>query len=193
MKEYLDVAERELRRVSAISSQALRFYKQSTDPTYISCEELFAEVLSIYQGRIVNSHVTVEKRIRASQPVECFEGEIRQVLNNLVGNAIDAMHPGGGRLLVRSRDLHHVRTGQRGIALTVADTGHGMSAQVVKKVFEAFYTTKGIGGAGLGLWVSKEIVDRHQGYFQVRSSGREGQSGTVFVLFLPTQAVNRQI
>ena len=191
MQSYLETAERELRRVSVISNQTLRFYKQSTDATSVTCLELFSGVLSIYQGRLVNSRIRVEKRKRACHPVECFEGEIRQVLSNLVGNAIDAMHPEGGRMLLRSRDAHNWKTDQKGVTLTVADTGHGMSSQVLQKVFEAFYTTKGIGGTGLGLWVSKEIVDRHNGTLRVRSSRRKGHSGTVFALFLPFDAVRR--
>ena len=192
LHDYLDTAERELRRVSVISNQTLRFYKQSTNAIPITCQELFESVLSIYQGRLVNSRVYVEKRKRARHPVECFDGEIRQVLNNLVGNAIDAMHPAGGRLLVRSRDATNWKTGQRGIVLTVADIGHGMPRQTLSKIFEAFYTTKGIGGTGLGLWVSKEIANRHGGSLGVRSSQKEGRSGTVFALFLPSDAVIRQ-
>ena len=191
VQDYLDSAERELRRVSVISNQTLRFYKQSTDPMMVTCDDLLESVLSIYQGRLLNSHVRVETRGRAERPVECFEGEIRQVLNNLVGNAIDAMHPGGGRLLIRSREGVSWRTGQRGITMTVADTGSGMSPQTLLKLFDAFYTTKGIGGTGLGLWVSREIVERHHGRLRVRSSQRRGCSGTVFTMFLPMDAVRR--
>lgn len=191
IQDYLETAERELRRVSVISNQTLRFYKQSTRATSASCDDLFESVLSIYQGRLVNSRIHLEKRKRACHPVECFEGEIRQVLNNLVGNAIDAMHPAGGRVLLRSRDAHNWKTGERGIVLTVADTGHGMTPQVLEKVFEAFYTTKGIGGTGLGLWVSKEIVDRHHGALRVRSSAKQGHSGTACTLFLPSGAARR--
>ena len=191
VQEYLDTAERELRRVSAISNQTLRFHKQSTAPRAVTCGDLFENVLSIHQGRLLNSRIVVEKRKRADRSVECFDGEIRQVLSNLVGNAIDAMHPEGGRLLVRSREACNWRTGQKGLALTVADTGTGMPPQVLRKIFEAFYTTKGIGGTGLGLWVSREIVDRHRGTLLVRSSQSEVRGGSVFVLFLPFEAVYR--
>ena len=129
--------------------------------------------------------------MRATDPVLCFEGEIRQVLNNIVGNAIDAMHTGGGRLLLRSRSATDWRTGRKGLGITIADTGSGMTPQTRKKVFEAFYTTKGIGGTGLGLWVSKEIVERHEGVLEVRSRDKPGYSGTVFYLFLPFDAVSR--
>lgn len=191
LQEYLEIAERELRRVSVITNQTLRFYKQSSHSTEVTCEDLFDTVLLIYQGRIVNSRVQVQKRKRAQRPIDCFDGEIRQVLNNLVGNAIDAMHPAGGRLLVRSRESTSWATGERGLTLTVADTGHGMHPHVVRKIFEAFYTTKGIGGTGLGLWVSREIVDRHKGTLRVRTCQEEGRSGTVFALFLPFVAVSR--
>lgn len=190
--EYLETAERELRRVSVISNQTLRFNKQSTSPTYVSCMDLFSEALSIYHGRIVNAGIAVEKRKRAERSVECFEGEIRQVLGNFLSNAIDAMSPGGGRLLLRSREATHWKTGQKGLALTVADTGAGVSAGQQEKLFDAFYTTKGIGGTGLGLWISKEIAERHNGAIRFRSSQREGHSGTVFSLFLPFEAVARR-
>ena len=186
--EYIDVAERELRRVSLITNQTLRFHKQATNPVEMYCQDLIGESLLVYQGRLVNSNVTVEKRKRAVRPVSCFDGEIRQVLTNLIGNAIDAM-PRGGRLLVRSREARHGVTGERGLVLTVADTGSGMSEAVRRRIFDPFYTTKGIGGTGLGLWVTSEIVGRHRGTMRVRSKvGR----GTVFTLFLPFDAATRQ-
>jgi PAS domain S-box-containing protein len=182
---FLDIAERELRRVSAISNQTLRFYRQTTKPMDCRCDELFDSILSVYQGRLVNSGIEVLKRMRANRPLNCFEGEIRQVLTNLVGNAIDAMPATGGRLLVRSRESTNWRTGKKGLTLTVADTGRGMSKSVLKQIFQPFFTTKGIGGTGLGLWVSADIVKRHHGRLLVRSRQQEGRSGAVFALFLP--------
>jgi len=190
-KEYLDIADRELRRVSVIANQTLRFHKQSSKPQWITCEDLIGSAFTIYQARLLNSQVEVEKRNRAASPVLCFEGEIRQVLSNLISNAIDAMHPGGGRLLMRSREGTDWQTGRKGVVLTVADTGSGMSPETSAKIFEPFFTTKDIGGTGLGLWVSHQIVERHGGSLTVRSRKREGHSGTVFTLFLPFEAVIR--
>jgi PAS domain S-box-containing protein len=190
-KEYLSIADRELRRVAVIANQTLRFHKQSSKPQLITCEELIDSSISVYQGRLVNSSVEVEKRKRATQPVLCFEGEIRQVLSNLIVNAIDAMHPHGGRLLMRSREGTDWKTGRKGLILTVADTGSGMSPDTAARIFEPFFTTKEIGGTGLGLWVSHEIVQRHGGTLTVRSSQRPNHSGTVFTLFLPFEAVVR--
>lgn len=183
-QKFLETAEQELRRVSIIANQTLRFHKQASRPQSIGCAELFSTVLDIYQGKLKNSNIQIEKRKCAHQPVVCFEGEIRQVLNNLVGNAIDAM-PTGGRLLVRSRDGTDWKTGRPGLILTVADTGSGMDPQTRARAFEAFFTTKGESGTGLGLWVSEKIVKRHHGVLRVRSSRREGHKGTAITLFLP--------
>ena len=190
-REYLSTAERELRRAAAITNQTLRFHKQATSPQEISAEELFESVLSIYHGRTVNSGVTFEQRLRARKPICCFQGEIRQVISNLVSNALDAMSPLGGHLFLRSREGTNWRTGERGIVLTIADTGAGMNAATLGKLFQAFFTTKGITGTGLGLWVSKEIVDRHRGTIRVRSSQEQRSHGTVFALFLPFDAALR--
>lgn len=91
--------------------------------------------------------------------------------------------------MLRSREGHEWKTGRPGIVLTIGDTGPGMPPDVVERVFEAFFTTKGIGGTGLGMWISREIVGRHQGQLSLRSSQRKDHTGTVFTLFLPFDAV----
>ena len=188
--DFLDTAERELRRVSLITSQTLHFHKQSSRPVSVMVPELVEGVLSIFQGRLVNSKIAVARRERALGPIKCFEGEVRQVMNNLVGNAIDAM-PSAGRLLLRSREGTNWQSGKKGVVITVADTGAGMPEIVQRKIFDPFFTTKGIGGTGLGLWVTKEIVGRHGGELNVRSSQVPGRNGTVFTFFLPFDAVTR--
>ncbi len=180
----LELADRELRRITLIASQTLRFYRQSTRPQSIRCDSLIESVLTLYQGRLMNSKIQVETRQRAMDPLTCFEGEIRQVLNNLVGNALDAM-PHGGRLVIRSRTATNWATGERGVLLCFADTGSGIPRDVQSKIFDPFFTTKGMSGTGLGLWISKEIVDKHQGLIRLRSSQVHGKSGTVFTLFFP--------
>jgi PAS domain S-box-containing protein len=181
---WLDEAEMELRRISIIANQTLRFHKQASKPQAITCGSLFSTTLSVYEARLKNAGITVEKRKRANEPVECFEGDIRQVLSNIVTNAIDSM-PNGGRLLARSREGTDWRTGRKGLVLTLADTGTGMDQHVQSKMYEAFFSTKGIGGSGLGLWISADIMHRHQGRISIRSSQREGRKGTVVALFLP--------
>ena len=183
-RQYLETAQQELGRVSVIANQTLRFYRQTSNRKAVTAADLLDGTLPLYQGKLNNCHVTVERRERTRNPVLCFDGEIRQVLSNLIGNAIDAMSAKGGRLLLRSRDATDWTTGRSGVVLTVADTGSGMSAATLARVFEAFFTTKGLSGTGLGLWISREIVDRHLGTLKVRSS-ESAHSGTVFTIFLP--------
>ncbi len=190
-REYLAFAEAELHRASAITSQTLRFHKQSTRPMEVTSDDLIDNALGILRSRIMNAGVTIDRRYSARRPVMCFDGEIRQVVSNLLINAVDAMHPAGGRLLLRSREGRDHATGRAGLILTIADTGSGMSRETLTKIFEPFFTTKGAAGTGLGLWISKEIMERHRGYLHVRSSRRPDRSGTVFTLFLPFEAATR--
>jgi signal transduction histidine kinase len=144
--------------------------------------------LLLYQGRFVNCMVDLTRRYRALRSITCFDGEMRQVLSNLIGNAIDAL-PFRGRLIVRTRDATHWPTGRQGVLITIADSGSGMTPATIARIFEPFFTTKGINGTGLGLWVSREIVARHQGILRARSRHAAHNSGTVFQLFLPSHPV----
>lgn len=191
-KSYVAMAESELARVSQIVGQTLRFHRQSTRPRAICPEELLEPVLALYQGRLGNAGISVERRYRNGGRVTCSEGDIRQVLNNLVGNAIDAMK-NGGRLLIRGQSATDWKTGRAGERITVADTGYGMDATTKMRVFEAFYTTKGIHGTGLGLWISHGIVQKHEGVLRLRSRGQEHGGGTMFCLFLPAELSTAEV
>lgn len=191
IRELLEMAEVELRRVSAITAQTLRFHRQSTSPQEVDVNGLVQEMLNFYTGRLRNSNAAPLTRLRAQQPVRCFDGEIRQVLANLITNALDALAPGTGKLFLRTRVGSRWSDGQRGIVFTIADTGSGITPEAAKRLFEPFFTTKGTTGTGLGLWVSKEIVDRHHGTIRLRSSSQPGMHGTVFTVFLPFEAVER--
>ena len=187
---YLTTAEIELRRAAAITSQTLRFHRQASSPQLMDVRDLVETVLSIYQGRISNTKARIEHRTRTRRKVHCFDGEIRQVLSNLIGNALDVLST-GGRIILREREATNWRTGEPGVLITVADDASGMSPSVQSRIFNPFFTTKGVTGTGLGLWVSKEIVQRHRGVLNVRSSQSPNHHGTVFTLFLPFDAVTR--
>jgi signal transduction histidine kinase len=122
--------------------------------------------------------------------LHAYEGEIRQVLANFIGNAIDAMHRDGGRLMLRSAGGRDPRTGAEGVYVTVADTGSGMDAATRSRIFEPFFSTKGTTGTGLGLWVSQTIIDKHGGRISIRSRVQRPDTpgGTVFRIFLPLQS-----
>ena len=186
-RKYVQMADVEARRITEITQQTLRFYRQSTSPSRTNLADLVDSVLHLYQARIRKQEIQVARNYNPDMDLHCFGGEVRQVIANLVGNALDAT-PKGGKLLLRaraSRDWRH--PDQPGIRLTIADTGSGFDREVGEHIFEAFFTTKDVAGTGLGLWVSHEIILRHHGLVHVRSrTGASGQpSGTVFQLFFP--------
>ncbi len=178
---YVDLAQKELNRVSQITVQTLRFYRGSTRQDATDVRELIETVLTLLDSRLHRAGITVVREFRAKASVMAQAGEIRQVIVNLVGNAMDAM-VAGGRLILRTASALNPKTGAPGIALTVADTGSGMDEATQARIFEPFFSTKGITGTGLGLWISQEIVGKHEGTLRVRS--RVG-AGTVFRMFLP--------
>ncbi|AFL87437.1 PAS domain S-box [Terriglobus roseus DSM 18391] len=187
VRSYIRQADEELKRMKLITAQALRFSKQSHGPEAVTCEDLLSPIIEIYGPRFKNYNVTVELRNRTDQHIVCMVSEIRQVLTNLITNSVHAMHAGGGRLLVRTREAMDTRNERRGIAITIADTGVGMDSATMTNIYKAFFTTKGLQGTGLGLWISAEIVARHHGHLDVRSSRASQRHGTVFRLFLPYQ------
>ncbi len=189
---FLSAADVELRRVSAITSKTLRFYRQATKARNVTFADLTDGIFTGLHSRLLNSRVTVATRDRTSRSIRCFEGEIRQVLVNLISNAVDAMQNDGGTLFLRGRDSTQWDSGLAGITITIADPGGGMSEPTRSRIFDAFYTTKGIGGTGLGLWISKEIIDRHHGSLRLKTSQHPTRHGTVFTLFLPLDSASSE-
>ncbi len=183
-RTYLGMAQRELDRVTHITTQTLRFYRQSTKPIATDLPELIQSVLVLYEARIRDHGVEVACDFGNTPQLLAFDGEIRQVLANLVGNAIDAMigKQGARGLLLRTRAGHVWPGGEPGVAIVVVDQGTGIPGSVLRRIFEPFFSTKGITGTGLGLWVSHEIVEKHGGSLRVRT--REGV-GTAFRITLP--------
>lgn len=185
VQTWIDLAQSELARVSHIATETLRFHRQATAPTLVTAQQLVSSVLNLYQGRLTNSGIDVTTRYLSSKPILCFENNIRQVLNNLISNAMDAMRGTGGRISVRAHDVTDASTGRKGLRITVADNGAGIPLAARKRIFEAFFTTKELNGTGLGLWISTDIVQQHKGRLTFRSTQHPIHHGTVFSLFLP--------
>jgi signal transduction histidine kinase len=186
------MAQQEVARVSQITQQTLRFYRQSSKPVLTQPCDLLDSVLGLHQGRLYAAKVQVDRRYRPGADLLAFSGEMRQLFANLVGNALDAM-PKGGRLVLavhpsRAWSQNENQSEIRGVRVVIADTGTGMNPAVRKRIFDAFFTTKETTGTGLGLWISSEIIAKHQGTVRVRSYPAgiaNGRSGTVFMLFFP--------
>jgi signal transduction histidine kinase len=179
-EKYLIQAERELARMTDITTHTLRFYRESTKPVDTDVVEVLESVLVLYHSRFVGADIHVEHEFRApSAKVLSTPGELRQVIANIVGNAIDSMR-GGGRLRIRISNAQ--RDGRQRLYLTIGDTGSGIAPDLLPKIFEPFVTTKEDTGTGLGLWVTAEIAKRNRWTIAVRSSQRVPHSGTVFCL-----------
>jgi two-component system, sporulation sensor kinase C len=188
--EYVRQAVKELHRVSEITTQSLRFYRQSSKPRAVRAVDIVTTVLDVYSVKMTSWNIVIERQFRTHDSIVCLESEIRQVVSNLVRNAMDAMRGPGGKLIVRVRNATCWRNDSQGVSIAVADYGTGMSDETRKKLFQAFYTTKENHGIGLGLWLSQEIIARHHGRLVCRTSQAPGRSGTLFTVFLPFQAVS---
>jgi signal transduction histidine kinase len=189
---YADLAQQEISRVAEMTQQTLRFYRQSTLPVVTNIGELLESVLTLFTGRMLALQIKVSRKIGPDLDLYCFSGELRQVFANLIGNAIDAMAQGGHLWLSVRRSRSWV-DGTPGIRLFVADTGCGMTQATRLRIFEPFFTTKESTGTGLGLWVSGEIIGKHNATVRVvsrPSSAANGrQSGSVFMLFFPENGI----
>jgi PAS domain S-box-containing protein len=183
VKEYLATAERELHRVAHIAKRTLGFYRETTKPAVVDIRTLVDEVAELYNPKFTRKDI----RLRIEHNGHCagtiaIAGEIRQVISNLLTNAVDASRPKG---MVRVRTSRVTLNGCGYARVTVADSGAGISIADQIRIFEPFFTTKKDVGTGLGLWVSSEIVRKHKGKIRLRSV--EGK-GSVFSLFLPDSA-----
>jgi len=182
-RQLLEEADKELRRLSHIAARSLKFYRQHSAPSWCSVEEQIESVLFFYETEIKMRGIDLDRRYRPAPLVLYHAGEFRQVITNLIGNALDAL-PRLGRLVVSVQPAE-AATGRPGVAITVADNGSGMDRQMLDRLFHPFATTKGEAGTGLGLWVSKGILDKHGTRIAVRS--RLGR-GTVFRMFVPLES-----
>jgi PAS domain S-box-containing protein len=188
---YIDAAQQELMRISQITAQTLQFRRQRNTPESVNVATLVNSVLTLYQGRLSQNGIEVVNEAIDAPHLICYAGEIRQMLANFIGNALDAM-PRGGHLRIRVRPSIDWRDGSEGVRITFADNGHGMSAETRKRVYEPFFTTKETTGTGLGLWVSAGIADKHRGSISVRSSDKPGKSGTIFSVIFPYRGASLQ-
>jgi PAS domain S-box-containing protein len=182
----VELAERELARAAHIARRTLTFYRENSKPSIVCIPELLDNLLEMYASRLDKARVTVEKRYQRNEAITAIPGELQQLFSNLLNNALDAMEM-GGKLEVAVRGARSWKSGVRGVRVTIADTGPGVPLSIRKNLFQPFFTTKAQTGTGLGLWVVKQIVDKHSGTIQVRSRlGGRNNAGACFSVFIPT-------
>ena len=184
---YLNAAQTELDRVSKIARQILSFNRESTSPVTVNLSEILEDVLALNNRAIVNKNIRVMREWDASLSVQGFPAQLRQVFSNLIRNAIEASHK---EKKLRLRISGYPRGGsnaKRVARVTISDQGVGIAPQNLRRIFEAFFTTKDLKGSGIGLWLSSTIVQEHRGYIKVRSSTRQSRSGTCISVVLPCE------
>ena len=179
---YLETAEKELERVSHIARQTLGFYRDNGTPTDVMVDDLLKNVLAVYRSKLISRNIAVVYRLESHRPLTASRGELLQVFSNIVANAIDALEPGGS-LDVETRQVTERDTA--GIQVVIRDEGSGIEAEHLTRIFEPFFTTKEQHGTGIGLWVAKQLIDKHGGRIEITSSTESGNSGTEVCIFLP--------
>jgi PAS domain S-box-containing protein len=190
-EEYLDMAEKEVQRISAIAQQTLGFLREGSSPTQLDVAEVLDEIIQLYSTKLDSKHIRVDKQYGPRREVCGFPGELRQLFANLIINAADALSD-GGLVCFRIARVHDYSNGYRaGVRVTIADNGTGIRRSDMANLFEPFFTTKKALGTGLGLWLSHGIAQKHGGWIRVRSRATPGRSGTVFAVFLPETLAER--
>ena len=185
---YLEQAQQELARVALLTKQTLGFYRENKGAREMPLGELVTPLVSVFSARARNKQISIETDIRQDPPVKVIPGEMRQLFANLLNNSIDAVSD-RGRILIRLTAATEPSAKRRkGVRLTVFDDGPGIRLAVRKKLFEPFFTTKRDVGTGLGLWVTSNILLRHEGSIRVRSSLTAGKSWTAFSVFIPARS-----
>jgi signal transduction histidine kinase len=192
-QNLLKMADVELQRVAHIARQSLGFYRESNAPALTSVNDLLDSAVELLKGKVSEKNATIEKEWKSDTRITAVAGELRQIFSNLLANSLDAIDR-GGKIRIRSSESgpsqgpltsphpHSVR-------ITFVDDGRGIHPSIRRHIFEPFFTTKGTVGTGLGLWVTRQIVDKHGGTIAVHSCTTGNQKGTAFSIVLPVVAV----
>ena len=184
-KKYASALLDEAVRASHITKQTLSFYRAATKPDNVNICELLDTVVYLNHRGIERKGIKVRREYAKAPDVFGFASELRQVFSNLVLNAAEAV-PEGGEICLRvcnepGSDGDYVR-------IDIADNGYGIPDDIIPKLFHPFFTTKKAGGNGLGLWVSRGLVEKHGGTIEANNLKEPGRSGAIFTVILPTEA-----
>lgn len=186
-RQFIDMAESELARVTQISRAMLGLYRESRAPVPVDLKEILEEILLLMEHRFVELQVTVETELRSGIKATAFPAELRQVFTNLITNAAEAAGPGGKiHIAIHERNPN---TASAGAQVTIRDNGPGIPDEILGQLFQPFFTTKGEHGTGLGLWVSRGIINKHGGSIDIVSDTDAKTHGTTVTVFLPEKPV----
>jgi len=185
VKCHVQQAEEQLELVRVIARQTLTFYRQQQREHDVDLIQLLESALRIHTKYLLEKKVDIQRRFPETLVMQGNSAELLQVLSNLIVNALESLSQ-DGKLYLRAR------SGKDEIHITVADNGSGIPEEFRKSLFVPFHTSKGERGTGLGLWLSKSLVEKHTGRIRWRSSNRRGSSGTTFrISFATSHRVER--
>ena len=186
-RSFIGQADEELKRVALLTRQTLGFSREAKGPSQMRVGSAIESVVELFFAKVRNKRIQLRTEIRQDPEIYGIDSEIRRLIANLLNNSIDAVGAQGNIRIRLSAGRAWGWGNEQGVRFTIADTGTGIAPEHRSRVFEPFFTTKKDVGTGLGLWISKGIIDNHHGAIAVRSSVRPGKTGTVFSIFLPAQ------
>jgi signal transduction histidine kinase len=189
---YLNNAKEELSRVAHITRQTLGFYRDTSSPVRINVSTVVDDLLGMYERRFQTRNIKVVKQYGSDAEMVALAGEIRQALSNLLSNALDALESGGTLALRVRKSRKWGDAHIKGVRVTIADSGAGIAEENRQNLFQPFFTTKADVGTGLGLWISRGIVEKHGGVIHVKSSTGENHGTTVSIFFPSEGKLQRQ-
>jgi len=187
IRSYVDDAEHELNRIAHITRQSLGFYRESNKASPISVQQLLESAISIMTAKITAKQASIETRWGDDMQLSVVSGEMRQVFANLLANSLDAI-AFRGSIKVRTSVAFDDQKRQESFRITIADDGHGIPRHLRSQLFEPLFTTKATINTGLGLWVSKQILEKHHAAIQIRSVAEGKRTGTVIRITLPAES-----
>jgi signal transduction histidine kinase len=190
--EYLGVAEEELVRIAHLTKQTLGFYREQAGTAKVRAGGLLRQLILVLSTKAKNKRVSIDLELVSDPEIRVNAGELRQLLANFLSNSIDACNLEGSIRVRVSRQFSY-RLRRHGLRITVADNGTGIKRSDRERLFQPFFTTKKDVGTGLGLWVCKEIVDKHEGRITLRSDATPGRSWTVISVFLPVLSADGDV
>ncbi len=187
VQQFVSSATSEVERIARITKQSLSFQRDTQVPQALDVSELIRDVVGVYQRTATSRRVRVVCDCGPTLAIHGFPGQLTQIFGNLVRNAAEAA-PQDSEVVVRVRSIS--RHGREGARITIHDRGRGIPPDIRTQMFDPFFTTKELKGSGLGLWVSRNLVMKHNGTIRFRSSTRAGASGTTFEVFLPVGGIS---
>ena len=178
VKDYLRQANDQMKALGEIASQTLGFARTTSAPQSLPVISLLEAAVQIHRRAIDRKKIHLVTDSTKDHQITVYPGQILQVLSNVIGNAVDALEGEGHlHLIIRQRKDR--------VEIVVADNGAGIAKDDQQRIFEPFFSTKGANGTGLGLSLSKKIIERHHGTIRMKSSCGPNRTGTIFRISLP--------